>query len=101
MTVGNVDQNGGTHMQSKSIKLLLLSTLILCVGLAMSPVSAGIQNSGYGVPVLHNELHKIRPTMLAGNPAVCKANYDQCIRGCDGFAQCNRQCAINYNGCLR
>jgi len=87
-------------MQSKSIKLMLLSTFILCAGLAMSPVSADIQNSGYGVPVQHNESHKIRPTILAGSQAVCQANYNQCIRGCDGFAQCNRQCMINYQGCL-
>ncbi len=88
-------------MQSKPIQLLLISAFILCVGMAMSPVSADIQNNVYGVPVQHNESHKIQPIILAGNPAVCKANYDQCIRGCDGFAQCNRQCAINYNGCLR
>lgn len=88
-------------MQSKSIKLLLLSTFILCVGMTMSPVNAGIQNSGYGVPVQHNELHKIRPLIVAGSPAVCQANYNQCVRGCDGFQQCIRQCQINYNGCLR
>lgn len=35
-----------------------------------------------------------------GNPAVCKANYDQCVKGCDGMASCTNQCAANYRGCL-
>ena len=39
--------------------------------------------------------------IFAGSLAVCQANYNQCVRGCDGFAQCIRQCQINYNGCLR
>jgi hypothetical protein len=35
-----------------------------------------------------------------GNPAVCKANYDNCVGGCGGMSGCISQCAANYRGCL-
>ena len=90
-------------MQSKPIKSsLLFSAIILCIGMNMSPVQAEyVQSNDYRIQTQPNGLHKIQPLIVAGSPAVCKANYDQCIRGCDGFAQCNNQCMINYNGCLR
>lgn len=83
----------------RSATLLRLSIVALCAGM-MSPVSAEyIQNSAIQSP--HTRAARIQPMILAGNPAVCQANYNQCVRGCGGFAQCVRQCQINYNGCLR
>jgi hypothetical protein len=35
-----------------------------------------------------------------GNPAICKANYDQCVGACSGMSGCINQCAANYRGCL-
>ena len=35
-----------------------------------------------------------------GNPVVCKANLDQCVKACDGAQQCTNQCNVNYQGCL-
>ena len=84
-----------------SITRLLLSAIILCLGMALAPVRAEyIQNNGHEMQTQPNGVHKIQPLIVAGSPAVCQANYNQCIRGCDGFSQCNRQCVINYNGCL-
>jgi len=89
-------------VQSKSIKLFLLSMVIVCVGTAMSPAGAGyVENYDSKIQTERNRVHNVQPIIVAGNPAVCKANYDQCLRGCNGFAQCNKQCEINYNGCLR
>ena len=84
-----------------SIKLLLISTIILCLGMTLAPVRADyIQNNGHEIQTQSNGVHKVQPLIVAGSQAVCQANYNQCIRGCDGFAQCNRQCMINYQGCL-
>jgi hypothetical protein len=45
--------------------------------------------------------------MLSAKPAaaqthdqLCKANYDQCMKACDGATSCSNQCLVNYNGCL-
>ena len=68
----------------------------------MSPVSAEyIQNNGSEIHTQRSQVPATRPMIFAGSLAVCQANYNQCVRGCDGFAQCIRQCQINYNGCLR
>jgi hypothetical protein len=81
---------------------MLLSAAILCVGLAMSPAGAEyIQNNGSRIQTQRSQTPVTRPMIFAGSPAVCQANYNQCVRGCDGFPQCVRQCQINYNGCLR
>ena len=90
-------------MQLKRIKLISSTVMfVLCVGMAMSPLRAdhGIQASHKGRAM--SIANQGAPMKLAagGNPAVCKANYDQCISGCGGFAQCNNQCAANYRGCL-
>ena len=75
-------------MRLKSIRpALLISMFVACMGAAMSPVHAADQ--------------KGRLQLAAGgNPAVCKANYEQCIKACDGMASCNNQCSANYRGCL-
>ena len=90
-------------MKLKRFKLICsIGMFVLCMGMTMSPVDAGqgVQTSrnGHAVSVADQN----GPTKLAagGNPAICKANYDQCIKGCAGFAQCNNQCAANYRGCL-
>jgi hypothetical protein len=31
----------------------------------------------------------------------CKANYDQCMKGCNGATSCSNQCQTNYNGCMQ
>ncbi len=87
----------------KRIKLTgSIAMFVLFVGMTMSPLHAdqGIQAGPNGRAVsIANPKGAIRLT-AGGNPAVCKANYDQCIRGCGGFAQCNNQCGANYRGCL-
>ena len=44
--------------------------------------------------------------MLSATPAaaqshadICQANYDQCIKGCDGATSCSNQCQVNKDGC--
>ena len=32
---------------------------------------------------------------------VCLANYNQCMKGCDGAASCSKQCKVNYDGCMK
>ena len=32
---------------------------------------------------------------------VCMANYNQCMKGCDGAASCSKQCKVNYDGCMK
>lgn len=74
----------------------------LCMGMTISLVNAeqGFQTSqnGHAISVI-DQNGRIK-LAAGGNPAICKANYDQCINGCQGFAQCNNQCAANYRGCL-
>ena len=60
-----------------------------------------IQNNGSEYTRSAAKYQQPGPMIFAGSLAVCQANYNQCVRGCDGFAQCIRQCQINYNGCLR
>lgn len=87
-------------MQSKFIKAFLLFSFALCLA-TTSPLQAEyIQDNSYRIQALQTEQTKLRPLVFAGSPAVCKANYDQCIRGCNGAAQCSNQCQVNYNGCL-
>jgi hypothetical protein len=87
-------------VRSKSKKLSLLFSMVI-LGMAMSPVRAEyIQKSGHEIQTQQNEMHKIKSFVVAGSPAVCKANYDQCMKGCDGASSCSNQCMTNYNGCL-
>ena len=83
-------------------QICAIGMFVLCTGMAMSPVHAGqgIETGlkGHAVAVA-DQTGRIK-LAAGGNPAICKANYDQCIRGCAGFAQCNNQCAANYRGCL-
>jgi len=36
-----------------------------------------------------------------GHSDACKANYDQCMKACDGMTSCSNQCMTNYNGCMQ
>ena len=36
-----------------------------------------------------------------GHSDACKANYDQCMKACDGMTSCSNQCQTNYNGCMQ
>jgi hypothetical protein len=31
----------------------------------------------------------------------CLANYNQCIKGCDGATSCSKQCKTNYDNCMK
>jgi hypothetical protein len=79
-----------------------IGMFIVCTGMTKSPVHAGqgVQASQSGQVILLAERNGRIKLAAGGNPAICKANYDQCISGCGGFAQCNNQCAANYRGCL-
>jgi hypothetical protein len=90
-----------SFMQLKSIKVFVLFSLVLCLGITSSLQAGYIQDNSYGIQTPLTAQTKIRPLVLAGSPAVCKANYDQCMKGCNGAAQCSNQCMVNYNGCLR
>jgi hypothetical protein len=87
-------------MQSRSIKTFLLLSLVLCLGMTSSLQADYMQKNSYKTQAQQIGHAKVRPIVLAGSPAVCKANCDQCMKGCDGAAQCSNQCAVNYNGCL-
>jgi hypothetical protein len=81
-------------MQTKSI----LWTAILCAGMIVSSAYASSLQSNDPAQTQQNG----RPLILAGGyAALCKANYDQCIKGCDGIASCSNQCATNYSKCLQ
>jgi hypothetical protein len=83
-------------------QICAIGLFVLCAGMSMSPVHAGqgtqTDLNGHAVAVA-DQTGRIK-LAAGGNPAICKANYDQCISGCAGFAQCNNQCAANYRGCL-
>src|SRR6266478_3311005 len=96
-------QTWEVNVKLKRFKLICpIGMLVLCMAMTMSPLHAGqdvqASQNGHAISIANQN----GPIKLAagGNPAICKANYDQCIRGCDGFAQCNNQCAANYRGCL-
>jgi hypothetical protein len=81
-------------MQRKTI----LWTAMAFVGMTVSFAHASSLQSNDPAQTRQNT----RPIIVAGgNPALCKANYDQCIKGCDGMASCNNQCATNYSKCLQ
>ena len=87
-------------MQSRSIKALLLFSFVLCIGMTSSLQAEYVQDNSSKAQTVQTEQPAMRPFVFAGSPAVCKANYDQCIKGCGGAAQCSNQCMVNYNGCL-
>lgn len=96
-------QTRGINVHLKRIKLICSTGMfVLCLGITMSSLHAdqGIQAGRNGRAVSTADQRGLMKLTAGGNPAVCKANYDQCIKGCGGFAQCNNQCAANYRGCL-
>ena len=79
------------------IRKSIVWTAILCAGMFVSSAYASSLESNGPAQTQQN-----RPLILAGgNAALCKANYDQCIKGCDGMASCSNQCATNYSKCLQ
>ena len=36
-----------------------------------------------------------------GHSDQCLANYNQCMKGCDGATSCSDQCKTNYDNCMR
>ena len=89
-------------MHSKAIKLFpIIAMIFLSIGMAMTSAQAGNINNDYRMQTQVQQLRKSRAIILAGDPAICKANYDQCLRGCDGAVSCSNQCMTNYNGCLQ
>jgi hypothetical protein len=90
------------RMRPKLVGLSLLISAFLCIGTLIPQVDAKlIQNGNFEVQTQSNALTKEAPLVFAGSPAVCQANYDQCMRGCGGAASCSNQCMTNYNGCLK
>jgi hypothetical protein len=90
-----------SFMRLRSIQTLSLFSLFLCIGMTSSLQADYIQDNNYKMQAQQTGQTKMRSMLLAGSPAICKANYDQCMKGCDGAAQCSNQCMVNYNGCLR
>ena len=43
----------------------------------------------------------IVPVSAMTHDQICAANRDQCLKGCDGMAQCSNACQINYEKCLQ
>jgi hypothetical protein len=87
-------------VQSKTIKLCqIISLIFLSFGMATTSVQAEIFDNDYQMQTQIQQLRKNRTIIFAGDPAICKANYDQCIKGCDGAVSCSNQCMTNYNGC--
>ena len=41
----------------------------------------------------------IAPAAAQSHADICQANYDQCIKGCDGAVSCSNQCQVNKDGC--
>jgi hypothetical protein len=82
-------------MQKRSI----IWTAVLCAGLAVASAHASsVQTNDQATPIQPSG----QPLILAGgNAALCKANYDQCIKGCAGMASCSNQCTTNYNKCIQ
>lgn len=39
------------------------------------------------------------PAQAVTHDQICQANRDQCLRGCDGMAQCSNACWDNYRRC--
>jgi hypothetical protein len=89
-----------SFMRLRSIQTLSLFSLFLCIGMTSSLQADYIQDNNYKMQAQQTGQTKMHPMLLAGSPAVCKANYDQCMKGCSGAAQCSNQCMVNYNGCL-
>jgi hypothetical protein len=87
-------------MQSRLIKALSLFSFVLCIGMTTSLQAEYLQDNSLKSQTVQIGQPPMRPLVLAGSPAVCKANYDQCMKGCGGAAQCSNQCSVNYNGCL-
>jgi hypothetical protein len=90
-------------MQLKFIGLSLLLSMFMCIGAIVPSVQADAAKNirdGYEAQTQLSASHRIKPIVVAGSPEVCKANYDQCMRGCAGAQSCSNQCMTNYNGCL-
>jgi hypothetical protein len=72
---------------------------IKCASLiAAFVVVLGLTSAG-----VHAEQAKRSPRIhlaAGGNPAVCKANFDQCYAACDHMSGCENQCSANYRACL-
>ena len=43
----------------------------------------------------------IVPASAQTHDQICLANRTQCLKGCDGMAQCSSACQINYERCLQ
>ena len=66
----------------------------LAVGLsAYAPATLTPQEMSRALATLHVRL-------ADGHSDACKANFDQCMKGCSGATSCSNQCQTNYNGCM-
>jgi hypothetical protein len=95
-------QTGGWFMRGtleKRLPVVLASALLVAIG--FGPVEAGtIVASGPATSIARPGQHGLLQLAAGGNPAVCKANYEQCVNACGGMSGCANQCATNYRKCL-
>ena len=75
-------------MQARPVKLALFA-FIAALGLSIAVPSYAAKSARASFRVA-----------AGGNPAICKANYDNCVGGCGGMSGCINQCGANYRGCL-
>lgn len=91
---------GGLGMRVE-IKRSALFVSVLALGL----ITVELGHPAESAQVNQNASHISRQQgefrlAAGGNPAVCKANYENCVGGCGGMSGCINQCAANYRGCL-
>ena len=67
--------------KKKILAAVIVAAVVVLVGIYMSMTSA--------------------PALADTHSDLCLANYNQCLKGCDGATSCTNQCAVNYNGCLQ
>ncbi len=60
-------------------------------------------NSSGVVSQMNRTLEHARPAvkLADGHADICLANEQQCLKACDGFTSCSKQCKANYDGCMK
>ena len=68
---------------------------------SQSPIDVqGSFHAGRGVrATAANDTEAI--VLTDGHSDQCLANYNQCMKGCDGATSCSNQCKTNYDNCMR
>lgn len=83
----------------KRLSIVVASALFVTIGLA--PVEAGtVVASGPAISMARPGSNGLLHFAAGGDPAICKANYEQCVGACGGMSGCANQCSTNYRKCL-